>query len=227
MALEGAASKAEQSITATGDAASNATVVNDSAGLKELLSAIAAIHRREPIDFILRLNKDGRVSKRMPELQGATRGAWDRLTADEQAVLRKHKLLLIDIVERGALSELLAEFSAPKPDPLDPPPTLPTPEPREPEPVVMVGNHRITVKEVEEYLDDCGLLPAYKAGRLLKSDAYAQTKAAMLQLREFSLGRPTPILTGTRPEPEARQPRRAFTGRRTAPLLRRTQCTDS
>jgi hypothetical protein len=225
MALEGTASKAEQSITATGEVASNASVVWDTDCLNELLSEIVDVRSQMPLDFELRINKDGSYSKRMPTAKDDTgRDAWDRLPLKSQAVFRKHKLLLIDIKIHGQLERLLTEFTAPTPDS---PPALPIPEPREPEPIVMVGNHRITVKEVEEHLDDCGLLPAYDAGRILRADAIDMVRAALLQLREFSLGQPTPILTGTRPEPESRHPPRRFTGRRTAPLLRRTQCTDS
>ena len=206
----------DESIAAADKSASNAGVVNDSGCPDELLEAVKAIQVRG-IRFISH-------GSRMPSAVGENgRGAWKLLTKDEQEILRRHRDALKDLVRRGALPTThppVVSASEPDPEPATPPPA-PAPVAQPPEPVVYVGRHRITEEEVLEVLDDAGLLADYHAGRLLKSDAYGMTKAALQQHREFNLSRPTPIRTTDHIVSEARQPRRVVTRKRGAPILRR------
>src|SRR5262245_28176037 len=114
---------ADESIAAAGEGVAKAGVVNDVGCPEELLEAIKAIQARG-----IRLVACG---SRMPGAIGEDgRGAWKFLTPEEQAVFRRHRDALKDIVKRGALP--VSRPPEPAPEVEQPITRTPAPKPQEP-----------------------------------------------------------------------------------------------
>jgi hypothetical protein len=169
-------------IAATDSDASNAGVVNDSGCPDELLEAVQAIQGRG-IRFVAH-------GSRMPSAVGENgRGAWKLLTKDEQAILRRHRDALKQLIKSGA--PIVSRPPQAEPPAVAPQPTTPTPPPKrpEPEPVVYAYNRRrVTDADVLECLEDLGgrALADYRSGELSKQEAYEMTAVALRQLEELS-----------------------------------------
>lgn len=133
-------------------------LVNDSDVVRQVAEAIRRIEARG-IRLVLR-------GRRMPNVTGADgRAAWKLLTPDEQALLRRHKPVFIDLVRHGVPATTTTSTTTAAP--------AATESPAEP-----VVRHAVTEDDVRECLRGLGdaSLADYESGALSRDDAYDMTR---------------------------------------------------